>query len=130
MKKERLKILITQKINLGNYETRDYAFGYDILLEDGDDIEKIKEEIRTECTNEAGEYYRRIKTGLSELKKNNVLSKLSKTDEEVAKKIDGAKSNEDLEALKESISVAEDKKAVISLYNEKKIKLNEVNISK
>ena len=60
---DRAKASISQKINLGGYETRDYQFGLEASLSEGENKEAVEKELREICSGFVEKYYKRIKFG-------------------------------------------------------------------
>lgn len=118
---------MSQKINLGNYETRDYFVGEEIVIEDKDVREEVVAAARERCAKNVGDYYREIKNTMTKPKEED-LTALSDKDKDILKKIDIVKDLESLDKLKDIVIKSDNKKIVLNIFNSKKIKLNEDNI--
>ena len=121
----KIKVNISQKMNLGNYETRDYIIGLEIEGFDNSSKEKIQEAIdfgRDICTTEAGEYYRKVKNRL-----DVAGAKQGVTDSKYAAletRIQAAGNEDELRSLTEEVTAIEDEKdrnAIQKLFNIKLI---------
>ena len=60
-KVEKIKIHVTQKINLGNYETRDYSVGLEISGFKSESVQKAIDFGRELCLKETQDYYKSVK---------------------------------------------------------------------
>ena len=110
-KVDKIKVVISQKMNLGNYETRDYTLGLNISGFDPESKEEIKKTIdfgRELCLEDVAEYYQKVKGGLQ---KGEPLDK--GTDEKylaLEKKIKESEGESQLKTLIPQIEKIEDKK--------------------
>lgn len=119
---------MSQKINLGNYETRDYLVGEEISIDTNDKREDVVKEARERCAKNVGDYYREIKEAMTKPTEEDI-EKLSNKDMVILTKIGDSKTMDELNVLKEIVIKSDNKKVVLNIFNEKKIKLNEDDIS-
>ena len=126
----KVEVTMSQKINLGNYETRDYSVGLELTKSEGQTTESVMKFGKDLCAKEVGEYYRKIKTEMSQPKKEEI-ELLCDEDKGVIERIKESEDIAELDALKNTQEFKDirDKKVVYNVYNDKKIKLNEINIS-
>jgi len=110
-KVKKIKINITQKMNLGNYESRDYTVGLEIEGFAPASAEKVQEAIdfgRELCLKDVGDYYRKVKNGLQAGEK--LAEEAGQVYLDLEKKIADASSEKDLRALTTEVTKIDDKK--------------------
>jgi len=126
---KKIKIGITQKMNLGNYETQDYYIGLEIEGFNPQSSAEVQDAIdygRGLCFKNISEYYEHVRgeklKSISEEKKKNkkVLS--------LEDKIESATTEKELRDAEEEVLEIEDvklKKLLLKKYNLKLISLKE-----
>lgn len=121
----KITVYMSQKINLGSYETRDFHVGVEINHNEGADIHNEINAAKDLCAKEVGDYYKRIKSEMLGTKKDG--GKVSDETMKLLQLIDNSKTVEELDELKESvkgITSPDDKLVVFKAYNEAKINLS------
>lgn len=123
----KIKIGINQKINLGNYETRDYHLGLDIEGFNPESIKEVQDAInfgRELCLDETAQYYKIAK---GELYETDALDKKAKKEYvDLEDKINSAINEKQLRILQskvEKIKEIEMKKVMLKKFNIKLISL-------
>jgi len=128
-KVEKIKVEITQKINLGNFESKDYRLGVDIIGFDSESMESVQNAInfgRELCEKNTSAYYDEIKSNLS---KPVALSKaVDKTLLELEKKINDIDNEGQLRSLIGKIEEIKDKD--MQLVMQKKFNLKLIALKK
>lgn len=128
-KVDKIKVVISQKMNLGNYETRDYTLGINISGFDPESKEEIKKTIdfgRELCLEDVSRYYKKVKDGLQQgepLKKGADKKYLA-----IEEKIKKSEGESQLKTLIPQIKGIEDKKmqlVIQKIFNLKLISFKE-----
>lgn len=108
-KVEKIRINISQKMNLGNYETRDYSLGVDIVGFDPESAEEVQKAItfgRELCLEDVKRYYDLVKQSPRE---GAILTKTTdKKYLELEEKIQGAENEGQLRTLAQKVEEIED----------------------
>lgn len=114
---------MAQKINMGNYETRDFFVSVDVTVEDKDEISKVVDYAKGILAEEVGDYYRTIKTGMTAPK----TEKVGAATVSGMKEIESATTVEDLKKLEEGLVEMEEgqnKDLLFATYNKRLITLS------
>lgn len=120
----KIKIGINQKMNLGNYETRDYYLGLEIEGFDKESLEEVQDAInfgRELCLDDVGEYYRKVKKGL--LKGEELSEEVDKKYLDLEQRINNAENEEQLRTLEDKVTEIEDKKMQLVMQKKFNLKL-------
>jgi predicted nucleic acid-binding Zn-ribbon protein len=115
-----IRVGVTQKINLGNFETRDISLEASASLSEEEAIvftDKIVE-IRSQLLELQKEYYVSTK---------DAISGITGAIKDITRKIEKAKTGEELKTLRPDIEAIKDERAknsTITLYNDKLLELS------
>jgi hypothetical protein len=112
---------MSQKINKGNYETRDYFAAIELIKQPDQEISDLFAYGQEICAKEVGEYYKRIKAQIANPKAAEKLGALIKDNAQIYLNMLSAKTEKELRSYEESINDVEDKKEqqiLSSAYND------------
>lgn len=125
----KINIGISQKINLGGYETRDYSLSLQIEGFDSSSLEEVRDAIsfgRELCLEEVGDYYRKIKKSLLKVVETEDFddTQLSSLDKRIREAAD-EKTVRGLESEIDAVKDSDSKKKLSRTFNLKLIELKE-----